>query len=192
MLAAVALADLDDQLLAYVAREVEVDVGHRRQLTVEEAAERQLCQHRVDVREAGQVADDRADRAAAPPPGREDVAGDRAAAYLACALARQFEHLPVEQEEPGEAQLVDQRQLLLEAPSCATLVAVRVAVALGEGAVADAAELRDRRLAAVGEVRVAVAEVLGQVELEPLGQLTGALHRIEVERKAFRGLLRRE
>ena len=69
VLAAVALADRDDQLLADVAREVEVDVGHRHELAVEEAAEREPGVHRVDVREAGQVADDRADRAAAPRPG---------------------------------------------------------------------------------------------------------------------------
>src|SRR4029079_14354979 len=34
----------------------------------------------------------------------------------------------------------------------------------------------DPRLAGVGEVGVAVAEALGQVELEPLGELGGASH----------------
>jgi hypothetical protein len=43
VLAAVALGDGDDQLLADVAREVEVDVGHGRQLAVEEAPEREVC-----------------------------------------------------------------------------------------------------------------------------------------------------
>ena len=65
VLVAVALGDGDDQLLADVAREVEVDVRDRGQLAVEEAAEREVVRDRVDVREAGQVADDRADRAAA-------------------------------------------------------------------------------------------------------------------------------
>ena len=48
------------------------------------------------------------------------------------------------------------------------------AVPLLEGAVADAAELRAGGLVAVREVGVGVAEVLRQVELEPLGELDGA------------------
>jgi hypothetical protein len=69
VLGSVALDDADDELLADVAREVEVDVRHRRELAVEEAAEREVVRDRVDVREAGQVADERADRGAAPAPG---------------------------------------------------------------------------------------------------------------------------
>ena len=122
VLAAVALADRDDQLLADVAREVEVDVRYRGELAVDEAAEREPGPHRVDVREAGQVADDRADRAAAPAARRQDVARDRTAAHLERALARELEHLPVEQEEPGEAELVDQLQLVVEPFARAALV----------------------------------------------------------------------
>ena len=70
----VALAHLDDQLLADVSREIEVDVRHRGELAVQEAAERQARLHGVDVREAGQVADHRADRAAAAAARRQDVA----------------------------------------------------------------------------------------------------------------------
>ena len=72
----------DDQLLADVAREVEVDVGHRRQLAVEEAAEREVVRDRVDVREAGEVADERADRRAAPAARRQHVAHRAGAAHL--------------------------------------------------------------------------------------------------------------
>ena len=42
VLAAVALGDADDQLLADVAREVEVDVGDGDHLVVDEAAEREV------------------------------------------------------------------------------------------------------------------------------------------------------
>ena len=49
VLAAVAFGDADDELLADVPREVEVDVGHRRELAVEEAAEREVRLDRVDV-----------------------------------------------------------------------------------------------------------------------------------------------
>ena len=87
VLAAVALGDADDQLLADVAREVEVDVRDRGELAVQEAAERQVGLDRVDVREAGQVADDRADRAAAAAAGRERVARRAGAAHLEGDLA---------------------------------------------------------------------------------------------------------
>ena len=45
--------------------------GHVGQLLVQEAPEEELVRHRVDVREAGQVADDRADARAPPAPGRQ-------------------------------------------------------------------------------------------------------------------------
>ena len=183
VLAAVALADADDQLLPDVARKVEVDVRNRDELAVEEAPERKAGVHRVDVREPGQVADDRADRAPAAAARREHVARHRLAAHLPRALPRQLQHLPVEEEEPREPELLDQLQLLLEPAARLALVAVRSFVAPGERAVADAPELRDRRLARVREVRIAVAEVLGQVELQPLGQLAGSLDGVAVERE---------
>ena len=114
VLGSVALDDADDELLADVAREVEVDVGHRRELAVEEAAEREVVRDRVDVREAGQVADERADRRAAPAAGRQDVPHRAGAAHLERDLARELEHLPVEEEEAGEAELVDERELLFQ------------------------------------------------------------------------------
>ena len=114
VLTAVALGDADDQLLADVAREVEVDVRHRHELAVEEAAEREVLRDRVDVREPGQVADDRADRRAPPPPRRQEAPRRAGAADPVGELPRQFEHLPVEEEETGEAELVDQLELGLE------------------------------------------------------------------------------
>ena len=50
------------------------------------------------------------------------------------------------------------------------------------------ARLGDRGLVPVGEVRVAVAELLGQVELEPLGELARALDGIGVHRKPLPSL----
>ena len=88
--------------------------GTEDELAVEEAADRQVCLDRVDVREAGQVADDRADRAAAPAPGRQRVPRRAGAAHLHGDLAGELEHLPVEEEEPGELQLGDQGELLVE------------------------------------------------------------------------------
>src|SRR5581483_11924407 len=102
------------------------------ELAVQEAAQRQLGRNRVDVRQAGQVADDRADRAAPSTPGREDVARDGCPPHFEGDLARQLQHLPVQEEEAGEAELFDERKLLVETRPGALLVTVRPAVALLE------------------------------------------------------------
>ena len=191
VLAAVLLGDGDDQLLADLAREVEVDVGHAGHLVVEEAAERELRLDGVDVREAGEVADDRADARPAAAAGRKRMARRAGAAHLEGALARELEHLPVQEEEAGEAEARDQRQLVVEA-FAARRACGRCAfgVALGEGAVADGAELDVGRVGAVGEVGVAVAELLGQVELAAVGDLARARGRVAWQ--ALEHLVRRE
>ena len=114
MLAPVAVGDGDDQLLPDVAREVEVDVRDRGELAVQEAPEGEVRRHRIDVREPGQVADDRPDRRAPPAPGRQEAARRAGPADPGRELPRELEHLPVEEEEAGEPELVDQPQLLLE------------------------------------------------------------------------------
>src|SRR5215210_2196343 len=111
---AVTLVHARDEDLADVAREVEVDVGERGDLLVEEAPEKEVALDRVDVREAGQVADDR--RHARPPAatGRKQGARGVGAAHLVSDLARELEQVAVEQEEAGEAERADDRELLLE------------------------------------------------------------------------------
>jgi hypothetical protein len=74
VLAAVAFGDGDDQLLADIARKVEVDVRDGVELTVQEAAKRELGPDGVDVRQAGEVADEGADGRAAPAARRQRVA----------------------------------------------------------------------------------------------------------------------
>jgi hypothetical protein len=192
VLGSIAFDDADDELLADVAREVEVDVRHRRELAVEEAAEREVVRDRVDVREAGQVADERTDGRAAPASRRQDVPHRAGPAHLERDFARELEHLPVEEEEAGEAELVDQRELLLEPAADTPLVAVEARVALDERALADAAELDDRRLGPVREVGVAVAELLRQVELEPLGELACAENGVAIIGKAVEHFVRRQ
>ena len=115
VLSPVALGDRDDQLLADVAWEVEVDVRHRRKLVVQEAAEREVVRDRIDVGEAGEVADDRADRAAASSTGRKEMSRRVEPAHLERSFAGELEHLVVEEEEPGEPELVDQRELVVQA-----------------------------------------------------------------------------
>src|SRR5206468_6701035 len=113
-------------------------------------------------------------------------------------LPRQLEHLAVEEEEPGQPELVDQPQLVLEpssrlSPKASRALRHRVtrAVALVESVAADLRELLDRGLLTVREVGIAVAELLRQVELEPCGELCGALGRLLVEREALEHLLGR-
>ena len=65
------------------------------------------------------------------------------------------------------------------------------AVALGDCGLADRGELLDGRLLAVREVRVAVPELLRQVELEPLREHGASLRRGAVEGEALEHLLRR-
>ena len=60
-------------------------------------------------------------------------------AHLERTLACELEHLPVEQEEAGEPELVDQLELLVEPRPDALLVSVQPRVAFDEGALADAA-----------------------------------------------------
>src|SRR5439155_13173336 len=73
VLVPIALGEGDDQLLADVPREVEVDVRNRVELVVQEPSEREAGRDRVDVREPRQVADERADGASAPTSRRERV-----------------------------------------------------------------------------------------------------------------------
>ena len=112
--AAVAVVHARDQHLADVAREVEVDVRQRGELLVQEAAEEQLVGDRVDVREPGEVADDRRHARPTAAAGRQQAARRLRPAHLRRHLARQLEHVAVEQEEAGQAEVADHAQLLVE------------------------------------------------------------------------------
>src|SRR6185436_18367493 len=111
---------------------------------------------RVNVREAGQVADDRADGASPAPAGREQVARRAGSPHLERDLTRELENLPVEEEEAGEAELGDERELFAQARiGPGAQVARCIAVPLLERAPADLGQLDVGRIGAVREVRVA-------------------------------------
>src|SRR3990172_3416424 len=164
--------DAQDQLLADIAREVQVDIGHRGHLLVQEAPQEEVVLDRVDVRQPDQVADDRADRGAATAAGRR---GAGAAAHLLRHLVSEPQYLAVDEEEAGQAVALHQRQLLLQPVAHlrgdATVAALRLVVA-------EPAQVGVRRLAlrpfdsaqdrhgAVGE---AVVQVAREVELASLG-----------------------
>ena len=114
--APVAVVHARDQDVADVAREVEVDVRQRGQLLVQEAAEQQLVLDRVDVREAGEVADDRGHARAAPAPRREQPPRRLRPAHLEGHLARQLEQVAMQEEEARQPEVADHAQLLVEPP----------------------------------------------------------------------------
>ncbi len=98
----------------------------------------------------------------------------------------------MEEEEPGEPERVDQPQLVFE-PRARLLAdtARRPVVPVGEGRLADLRELADRRVGPVREVRVAVAELAREVELEALRDLHRPGRRLLVDaREALGHLLR--
>ncbi len=94
----------------------------------------------------------------------------------------------MEQEEPGELQLGDQRELLVE--PLPRLAVSRVP--LGKCLLTDGSELAVGRLEPVGEVRVAVAELLRQVKGETGGELGRAEDGIPVVGEAVEHGVRRE
>ena len=188
-LAPVALVHARDQHRPDVTREVEIDVRQRGQLLVEEAPEEQLVGHRVDVREAGEVADDRGHRRPAPAARRQQRPHRRRPAHLHRHLARQLQQVAVQQEEAGQAQRVDHPQLLLEPRVGGGRVRVAGRVALPQPSPAQLGQLAERLL--VVRPRVAVAEVGAQVEPQAGGQLARLRHRLRVLGEARRHRLRR-
>src|SRR5687768_11287345 len=113
------------------------------------------------------------------------------ASHLSRAVGRELKDFVVEQEEPVEAEPADQRELLVEPVSSTALVAVQPGIALLERVVADTSELEARRLA-VGEVRIAVAEVGGEVEAQAVGELASTLDRVAIVGEALEHVVGRE
>ena len=109
------------------------------QLVVQEAAEREVRLDRIDVREPGQVADDRADARPSPPARRQRrSAASRGRAPRARRSRASSSTSQWSRKKPGEAEPRDQRQLLVSSRSCARcLCPFALGVALGEGALAD-------------------------------------------------------
>ena len=186
-LRSIALVHPRDQLLPNVAGEVEVDVGDLGELLVQEAPQEELVLHRVDVGEAGQVADQRADARSAAPSGRQQPPGRFRTTHLHRHLAGQLQHVLVEEEEAGEPQLPDQRQLLVQPP-------------LGIGAVGGPliavdepypAELRQPPIrATILRARVAVADLTGEVEAQAICEPRRLGHRLRVVVEARHRLAR--
>src|SRR5947208_1921678 len=110
--------------------------------------------------------------------GRARVTGTSRPAHIERALSGELEHLPVQQEETGQPKARNQLQLAVEPFARALLVPVRACVPLRECPVADLAQLHVGGIDAVGEVRVAIAELLREVELAAIGDLARTQRRL--------------
>ncbi len=186
---AVALVDPRDQLLPDVAREVEVDVGQRGQLLVQEAADQQVVGDRIDVGQAGQEADDRRDARAATSPRRQQRTDAAGAANLERDLPGQLQQVVVKQEETRQGQALDDPKLLLQTGHGARAHRSRPLVPVVQALLAQLGELAHR-----GRVlgsRIAIPEIAAQVEPEPLRQRHRLRHRLRMIGKATRHHRRR-
>ena len=132
-IAAVAVVHARDEHVPHIAREIEVDVRQGGELLVQEAPEEQLVLHRVHMREAGEVADDRGHARAAAAAGRQQPASGLGTPDVHRHLTGQLEQIAVEEEEARQPEVADHAQLLLEpalglradAPAAVALVHAR-------------------------------------------------------------------
>jgi hypothetical protein len=102
-LAVVLAGDVADHLVAAPHAEVDVDVGHRHLLGIQEALEDDVVLDRIDAGDAEAVGDDAAGRGAPARPDRDPVA------------ARVGDEVRDDQEVAGEAHRPDHAELVLHA-----------------------------------------------------------------------------
>ena len=140
---------------------------------------------RVDVREAGQVADERADGGAAPASRRQRrAAASRARAPRARTSRASSSTSQCSRKKPASP------SSSISASSSSSRCAPRL-WPLCRGSAPRKCRSQTRaswhvgRLGAVGEVGVAVAELLGQVEREPVGELDRARDGVAVVGEAL-------
>ena len=132
----------------------------------------------------GEVTDDRGHRRAAAAAGRQQRARRVRPPHLDGDLARELQHVAVQEEEAGQAERVDHAQLLLQPRPRRGSMRVAGRVALLE---AVRAQLRQRAIGLrVLRPGVAVAEVLREVEGQPPGQLARLRNRARVVLEARR------
>ena len=104
LVAPIGLGDVVDHLVAAVHAEVDVEVGHRHALRVQEALEQQVIGQRIEVGDAQRPGHQRAG------------AGTTARAHRDLVLLRPADEVGHDQEVAGEAHLDDDAQLAVEAP----------------------------------------------------------------------------
>jgi hypothetical protein len=101
--AAVLPGDVVDDALAVAEAEIDVDVGHRDPLGVQEALEEKIELHRVDVGDPHAVGDERAGRRSAPGPDGNPL------------LAREPDEIPHDEEVAREPHVANHLDLARQA-----------------------------------------------------------------------------
>ena len=168
--AAVLRLHVVDDAVAVGLAEVDVEVGHRHALGIEEALEQQLVAERIEVGDVERVGDQRAGARAA-------ARADRAAVRL-----RPVDEVGDDQEVAGEAHLQDRLDLEVEARDVARPLALargRVGVELLQARLeavvrGDAEVLGHRHAHAVDERRLEVGQLRlaeDQAQVAALGDL---------------------
>ena len=173
---AVVLGHVADHLLAPIHAEVDVEVGHRHALGVQEALEQEVVLERIDVGDPHAVGDQAAGTRAAPGPDRDpDLLGVG-------------DEVPDDQEVARELHVDDDLQLALESLAVQILVGLaaqgsELGEALLQALASDLADVLDL-VDAVGELEVGQ---LGLAELEldvaHLRDPAGVLERLGVARE---------
>ena len=136
---------------------------------MQEATDEQLVGDRIDMRETGEVTDDRGHARPPPPPRWQQRPRLVRTTHLDCHLVGEHEHLVVQQEEAREIEPRDDRELLLQALMRAgTQLRVTLAVATLHQRVAQLRQAPHRgRVLSAG---IAITEVVPEVEGQRLGQ----------------------
>ena len=99
----VLLTDVLDDAIATVLTEIDVEIGHRHTLGIEEALEQELVLQRIEIGDPQAVGDERTRPGPTPGPDRNTI------------VARPADEVGDDQEVAGEAHLHDRLQLELEA-----------------------------------------------------------------------------
>ena len=186
--AAVLARDVVDDLAAAALAEVDVDIGQRHALGVEEALEDQVELDRIDVGDLQAPGDDRAG-------GRAAARADRNAV-----LAREADEIPHDQEVPAVLHLLDHGDFVDHAP---LVLVERVAQGVARHQGLQPRQPRREALAhhvlEVGvdgeagrhvEVRQ-VVHARGQVDVDAIGDADGVGQRVRELGEDLRHLLRR-
>ena len=184
--APVALGDVADDLVPAVVGEIDVHVGHRDPLRVQESLEEQAVTHRIDVRDAQAVGRQRARGRAASGPDHDPL------------LARVADEVPHDQEVTREAHLLDHGKLVGQ-PRLDGVAGGR-SIATPEPVMGQLVQVAVERVLVGNEVARQVELVEVECEVAALGHRQGVLARFgelgEDARHLFRRLdvelLRRE
>ena len=162
-----------DEFVAEGAGKIEVDVGQQAGVLGDEPLQGQAPVQGVHVADADEVAHQKGHRRTPAPARRPLFQGNLRLdqAFLQHDFLGQQDYLPVEQQETGQAVALDQPELLVQ--SLPHLEGWRAVAPLG-GLVAQLPQVAGGSIAlGNGGIGQGVPQVIGQVEITPIGDSDG-------------------